>query len=152
MITATTLPDYEQPYVIRKEVEECNLCLHYRRDLNVLSVRWQRCTASEKLRKAYLEMLQMASVHNCHYWMIDLRGRGASSLEENYWVLEVFFDLIKNKFPSCVYIAYLMAPSYYDVVVPRIPEKQVSAYSNSVKVKMFTSESDVYAWLLRYQY
>src|SRR5690349_4996380 len=108
----------EPPQVMEREIKECNLKLFYRKDLHVLIARWESCEGVERVRKGYMEVLEMARELECHYWIMDLRGRGPRSTKENYWVLHVFFEAIKDTLEGCVYMAYLLTPSYYNIVVP----------------------------------
>ena len=141
----------DREMVLKKEIPECNLTLYYRKDLNVLSIRWQLCGDSILRRRGYIEALNWAGQIHANYWILDLRGRGPGELNDDYWVLAVFFKLVYKVLNSTLYMAYLLVPSHYKKVLPRIPTEEVAKFKNVVEVKMFVNELDALEWLAKKQ-
>ncbi|WP_205500619.1 hypothetical protein [Rufibacter psychrotolerans] len=123
--------------------------LTYRRDLDILFLRWFRSPDSEQLREAYMQALEMAKEVKAAYWMFDLRSRGKLSPEDEAWMQETFFPALEDELGYPSYLANLMTPTHYAHLNAHYKLDAIGAYGKLVKLGVFISEQEAVAWLLK---
>jgi len=121
--------------------------LTYRNDLNVLLARWLRPLSSPELWQSYEALLDTAALHQCRFWLLDLRRRGISTEDDTQWVLETFLPRLAPRLGGRVYLAFLVAPPHLASVDQ---ENGAPLVSNAqCHVRLFTDEGLATAWLGR---
>ncbi|WP_157593088.1 hypothetical protein [Rufibacter tibetensis] len=132
-----------------REVLESNLQLKYRKDLDILYLRWFRVPDSEQLRQGYLLAFELAKEVKSAYWLFDLRSRGQLSPEDEAWMLQTFFPKVEEELGHKNYFSNLVTPSHYSYIKECIGIDYLQNFSEQSKLGVFVSEQDAVAWLLK---
>ena len=135
--------------MVEREIVESNLQLTYRRDLDILFLRWYRHPDSDQLRQGYLSALEMAREVKGAYWMFDLRSRGQLSQEDEAWMLQTFFPQVEEELGYQGYFANLVTPTHYAYIRDSIGLDYVESYGALTQLGVFLSEQEAVAWLLK---
>ncbi|WP_181304947.1 hypothetical protein [Rufibacter sp. XAAS-G3-1] len=135
--------------MVERDVLESNLHLTYRRDLDILFLRWYRYPTSAQLREGYLSALEMAREVKATYWMFDLRSRGKISEEDESWMLQTFFPQIEEEFEYQGYFANLVTPTHFAHIRDTIGLDYLENYGKLTQLGVFQSEQEAVAWLLK---
>ncbi|MBA9078506.1 MULTISPECIES: hypothetical protein [Rufibacter] len=133
--------------MIERELLESHLRLSYREDMGILFMRWTKQVNSEQLRKGYLDALAFAEELNVHLWLIDLRGRGGATPEDEAWILDEFFLEAEGRLGHKSYIGYLLSPAHFTHVRDNVGLEKLNAFSSNTTINVFTSESGAVNWL-----
>lgn len=121
------------------------LDLRYRPDLHLLVARWQRPVSAAEFRAGWRAMLRLARQHECPYWQLDLRGRGAlPDGESRQWLLHQLVPEIALRLSQTVCMAYLLSPAH-------LPHA-VAPVGSPVRVAFFSEEGPLTAWLRQCQH
>ncbi|MBC3539652.1 hypothetical protein ACFSC6_19205 [Rufibacter sediminis] len=134
--------------MVEREILEGNLHLTYRKDLDILFLRWFRVPDSAQLRQGYLQALELAKEMKSAYWMFDLRSRGQVSPEDETWLLQTFFPRVEEELGYQGYFANLVTPSHYAYIRDVVGLEYLEKYGKIIKLGIYTSEQDAVAWLL----
>jgi hypothetical protein len=135
--------------VIERNLLESQLQLTYRKDLDVLFLRWFKAPDSEGLRNGYLKALELAEEVGGCYWMFDLRSRGKVSEEDEAWLLQEYFPMVEGRLGQQNYFANLVMPSHYSYIEDNFGFDYLINLGKLTQVAVFTSEQEAVAWLLR---
>ncbi|KAA3440258.1 hypothetical protein [Rufibacter hautae] len=135
--------------MVEREIIESNLHLTYRRDLDILFLRWYRSPDSTQLRQGYLQALDMAKEVKTAYYMFDLRSRGQVSAEDEAWLLQRFFPSMEEECSHKSYCANLVTPTHFNHIRDKVGFEYLDQYSDLTKMGIFLSEQDAVAWLLK---
>lgn len=135
--------------MIEKVVKDVNLQLTYRKDMQILFLRWTAGVKGDQLRRGYLEALDFAKELNANFWMFDLRGRGGATVEDEQWILEDFFPNADLELGGQVSFAYLLTPNHFSHIKNNLGEERLDIFSSQSKIKVFISESEAVNWLLK---
>ncbi|RNI26803.1 hypothetical protein [Rufibacter latericius] len=135
--------------MVEREILESNLHLTYRKDLDILFLRWFRDPDSVQLRQGYLHALDLAKEVRTAYYMFDLRSRGQVSAEDEAWLLQTFFPLLEEELNYPSYYANLVTPTHYAYIRDNVGLELLDKYSDLTKMAVFTAEQDAVAWLLK---
>jgi hypothetical protein len=120
------------------------LNLRYRPDLHLLVARWQRPVSAAEFRQGWRAILRLAREHNCPYWQLDLRGRGALPHGEiQQWLRHRLVPEIAQCLSQPVCLAYLLSPAH-------VPQIQAPVWSLA-QVAFFSEEGSLKAWLRQCQ-
>ncbi|WP_210489951.1 hypothetical protein [Rufibacter aurantiacus] len=135
--------------MVEREIIESNLHLTYRRDLDILFLRWYRSPDSVQLRQGYLQALDMAKEVKTAYYMFDLRSRGQVSADDEAWLLQNFFPSMEEECNHQSYCANLVTPTHFNYIKETVGLEFLEQYSDLTKMGIFLSEQDAVAWLLK---
>ncbi|WP_210462871.1 hypothetical protein [Rufibacter roseolus] len=135
--------------MVEREIIESNLHLTYRRDLDILFLRWYRSPDSVQLRQGYLQALDMVKEVKTAYYMFDLRSRGQVSADDEAWLLQNFFPSMEEECNHQSYCANLVTPTHFNYIKETVGLEFLEQYSDLTKMGIFLSEQDAVAWLLK---
>jgi hypothetical protein len=135
--------------VVEREILESNLHLTYRKDLDILFLRWYQRPDSQQLRQGYLSALDMAREVKSAYWMFDLRSRGQIAEEDQDWMLQTFFPQIEEEFGYESYFANLVTPTHFAYIRDHVGLDYLQNYGVLTQLGVFQSEQEAVTWLLK---
>jgi hypothetical protein len=133
--------------LIEKEIKESHLRLTYRRDMEILFLRWSQQVGSALLRASYQQALAFAEELNVRLWLFDLRGRGGATPEDEAWILKEFFPMAEQRLGHGNYVGYLLTPNHYAHVKEHVGLDILADFSESTKIRVFMSEAEAINWL-----
>ncbi|AKQ46939.1 hypothetical protein TH63_16940 [Rufibacter radiotolerans] len=135
--------------MIERDLLESQLQLTYRKDLDVLFLRWFKVPDSEGLRQGYMKALELAEEVGGSYWMFDLRSRGKVSEQDETWLLEEYFPMVEERLGQQNYFANLVMPSHYNYIEDSFGFEYLINLGKLTQLAVFTSEQEAVAWLLK---
>ena len=134
--------------MIEKVIKNAHLRLKFRKDMEILFLRWSDRVQGDLLRQGYLGALDFAKEVGANFWMYDLRGRGAALPEDEEWILEEFFKKAEATLQGPQYFSYLLSPNHFAHIQNEVGLDRLSSYGNHTQIKVFMSESEAINWLL----
>lgn len=129
------------------EEELSYLKVDYRKDLNILFCRWVNPFNSHELHTGYLFALQKARELEVNRWLLDLRRRGPASTEDELWLLNEFFPMVKKKIHGHHAFAYLVTPTHYQHIRDGVSFDKIRNYVPGVTILVFDAEEKAVEWL-----
>ena len=128
------------------------LNIYFQQDMDVLFCRWSTRVDYIQFKEGYHTSLFKARQYRSKFWLQDIRKRHISENDKATWYMEDFLPVLKNAFDQMTYIAYLMTPLQYQVLLQKNPlANQEMILSKCLTLNCFTSEHDALIWLQSYQ-
>lgn len=123
------------------------LNISFRRDLGILFTRWGQAVSLPQYVEGYSKTLQVASLQDAHFWLVDMRQRNTPDSQLLTWFDEEFVPSVKASIEGIAYLAYLVSP----LQLQKVPTQPTPAtpvnLSNSIVACCFTIEQEAISWL-----
>lgn len=128
------------------------LSIYFQQDMDVLFCRWNSRVDYMQFKEGYQTSLFMAKQYHSKFWLQDIRKRHISENDKVTWYKQEFLPVLKDAFDNMTYIAYLMTPLQYQVLLQKNPHAaQEVEMSEVLTLNCFTNEHDALMWLHQYQ-
>ena len=86
-----------------------DITFQYRKDLNVLIVRWMNDSTTQAITARYEHILDLAITYQCRCWHIDLRRRNAQNRHISDWFVQSYVQRVTAAFPQGIRVGYLLS-------------------------------------------
>jgi len=128
-----------------------SLAANYRPDLDIWICRWLNLLNTDHLTSGYEYIFNQAIIHNWHYWLIDIRGRGNATKSQENWYFDVFLPEKLKLLTRSNYVAYLVTPSHYKHIqnMKQFHQFEDLNKTSSLTTHFFQSEQEAINWLMK---
>lgn len=129
------------------------LTIHYRADLDMLTVRWLAEFVSDRFQNEYETILTEAQQHKTPRWLMDVRRRSYPPPDMADWTANVWLPRVVTALaPQRPRLAYLISPSREESLrlnaTLRASMEAAMAPDRGYDVNTFINEGEATQWLL----
>ena len=137
--------------LLQETMLEDFLDLTFRKDLNIMLLRWTKKVNSAELKSGYLRALSEAKANGTRFWFLDLRRRGPLPPDDENWTLNSFMADLGSSVKEPYFFAYLVSPTHYKQLDRSVGIERLKHFSRHISIQVFYSEDIAITWLLNMQ-